>query len=207
MRHLKPHEFAELLDGQLAEPRAAHAGECGRCRAEAERLRDVLQRASAIDVPEPSPLFWDHFASRVHDTIEGIAPDSTGHASWLRRPAGAWALSALLATVVLALTFGRALLPGGTVPVPSESPQVATTGARETPPATAASSPIENDIEADGAWALVRIVADDVAWEDQEAAGLDAVPGTVERLALELTEAERVELARLLEHELKPNGV
>ena len=70
-----------------------------------------------------------------------------------------------------------------------------------------APSPLERDVEADDAWALVRVVADEVGWDDAQAAGLVAAAESVERLALELNDAERIELARLLEDELKRSGV
>jgi hypothetical protein len=64
-----------------------------------------------------------------------------------------------------------------------------------------------DDVEADGAWAVVRTAADDLAWDEVTAAGITAHPGSAERVALELTAAERAELARLLESEMKPNGL
>ena len=32
-------------------------------------LTSLLSRAKTVDVPEPSPLFWDHFSSRVRAAI------------------------------------------------------------------------------------------------------------------------------------------
>ena len=206
MRHLKPRELTELLEGQLPAARAAHADECERCRDEANALRDVWQRASAVDIPEPSPLYWDHFASRVRDAIETTSAPAGG-TPWVRRPAAAWTASALLATLVLALAFGRALVaPIATLAPQGESSVASDTSARLTDADPIATSPLEGDVEADAAWTLVRIVADEVSWDDPENMGFDEAPGNIERLALELNATERIELARLVEDELKRNG-
>jgi hypothetical protein len=53
----------------------------------------------------------------------------------------------------------------------------------------------------------VRAAAEDIAWEDVQEAGISAVPGSAEGVALELSADERLELARLLDHEMKRNGV
>ncbi|MCA1560401.1 MAG: hypothetical protein LC804_09090, partial [Acidobacteria bacterium] len=65
-----------------------------------------------------------------------------------------------------------------------------------------------DDLEADKAWALVRTAADDMEWreEDAHAAGLNARPGSAERAVLELSTEERIELARLLDDELRRSG-
>jgi hypothetical protein len=63
-----------------------------------------------------------------------------------------------------------------------------------------------DDVEVDEAWALVRAVAEDVFWEDVTGAGISARPGSAERAVMDLTEAERGELAALLEEELRRAG-
>jgi hypothetical protein len=58
----------------------------------------------------------------------------------------------------------------------------------------------------DAAWALVRSLADDLHYDDALAAGVQPAPGSVERAATELPEAERAELVRLLRNEMKRIG-
>ena len=58
----------------------------------------------------------------------------------------------------------------------------------------------------DVAWDLVRTVADDVSWDDGTVDGMGMRPGSAERAVGMLTTAERTELARLLEAELKQPG-
>ena len=52
----------------------------------------------------------------------------------------------------------------------------------------------------------MRSAAEDIDWEDARAAGLQAQPGAADRMALELTEAERIELMRIVEREMKRSG-
>jgi len=62
------------------------------------------------------------------------------------------------------------------------------------------------DAADDAAWDLVRTVADDVSWDDGAVDGMGMRPGSAERAVGMLTTAERTELARLLEAELKQPG-
>ena len=59
---------------------------------------------------------------------------------------------------------------------------------------------------ADEAWALVRTVADDLAWDDAAEEGLGVRPGSAERALAALTRDERSELVRLLAAETKQPG-
>ena len=63
------------------------------------------------------------------------------------------------------------------------------------------------DFESDEAWALVRALAEDLDDEQMNDEGVSAGSGAAERMTLQLTEAERVELARLLQEELRLAGV
>jgi hypothetical protein len=63
-----------------------------------------------------------------------------------------------------------------------------------------------DDLDSDEAWAVVRDAADDIAWEDVHDAGISPHPDDVDNAALQLNAAERVELARLLDADLKRNG-
>jgi hypothetical protein len=64
-------------------------------------------------------------------------------------------------------------------------------------------APELDDLDADPDWAIVRAAADGLDVEDAQAEGLTAKPGTVDRIAMELTEAERAELLRLIQSEIK----
>ena len=70
----------------------------------------------------------------------------------------------------------------------------------------AVSDPIVDDLDNDEAWAVVRAATADLVWEDAHDAGISAHPGAVENAALELNAAERIELERLLDEDMKRNG-
>jgi hypothetical protein len=58
-------------------------------------------------------------------------------------------------------------------------------------------------IDSDEAWALVRTLAEDLDHDEIEGEGVSARPGVADHLASELSAAERIELARLLQEQLK----
>ena len=69
MTHLAPDEFVDAADGVLSAARLQHVDACGLCRCELETVVDMLRAGAAGPVPEPSPLFWDHFSARVRKAI------------------------------------------------------------------------------------------------------------------------------------------
>ena len=62
------------------------------------------------------------------------------------------------------------------------------------------------DLDADEAWALVRSLAADLDEDQMDAEGVSPGAGAAERLTQQLTEAERIELARLLQEQLRLAG-
>lgn len=207
MKHLNEAEFVALLEGQISETRARHADGCAECRTKADDLRLVLRDVlSDRQPPEPSPLFWDHFAVRVADAVrEDPGPSLL---DWLRRPAATWMLTAsaaLLVVVLFAWRTTHAPAPVRTPPVLTGTPADAGTSAAANA-GTAAGAVDDINVELDEAWAVVRAAVDGLEWEDAYQAGISARPGSAERVALELSGEERVELARLIEGALKRSG-
>jgi hypothetical protein len=183
MTHLRDTEFVDLLDGTLPPVRMAHLQMCEPCRATAAETRDALAQAAFADhAANPSPLFWEHFGRRVNEAID--APAAAGR--WLTAPRFALATLATVAIVLLAMT-----LMTSRTPVPPA--QV---------PATGANVALDN-LDADADWAIVRAAADDLDLDEAQEAGLAVRPGTADRVALDLTEAERAELIRLVQAEFK----
>src|SRR5206468_5300013 len=76
MSHLSPAEFVDAVEGRLPSPRAAHLESCVRCRDGAESVGSALRAAHDDDLPEPSPLYWQHLSARIRDRVAGerIAP-------------------------------------------------------------------------------------------------------------------------------------
>ena len=182
MTHLRDTEFVDLLDGTLPPLRLAHLQGCEACRKMADETRASLATvASAAHVAEPSPLFWEHFTRRVNDAIDAPPPAQ----GWFSRPRFALAMLATLTVILLTITLV-------TSRIPSNPARVAVADVEET-----------DNLDADADWAIVRAAADDLELDDAQAAGLGARPGTADKMALELTAAERAELIRLVQAEFK----
>jgi len=209
MKHLSRAELVDFIEASPRMPagRTRHVSTCDECRAEADALRSMRALAATDEIPEPSPLFWDHFSARVADAVREETPgeDATAWMRWPRAPLATWAAAATMAVLVMMTVVWRTTLHA---PAPSMGPAMAGAAAGNgTVPLAAAAAGGEGDVDADEAWAVVRVAAQDLRWEEAHAAGLSAHPGAAEGLALELTADERSELARLLDKELKHTGV
>jgi hypothetical protein len=202
MRHLADVEIVDLIENALAPDRARHVEDCRECRERADALRAALARAADVEVPEPSPLFWEHFSGRIRERVQEEQIDRFGDwFPWLEGPAVKWAFSgALIALVIVAGIFTIRSSRH------SDEPTMVSGASRgsEAAPDDAALSPA--DIDTDEAWALVRAAADDASWEDAVGAGVASGPGQAERAALTLTPDERLELLQLLRAETKRPG-
>jgi hypothetical protein len=192
MRHLGPSELVDANDSVLPPHRAVHLRDCARCREAAAALQHSIAELRAADddgVPDPSPLFWTHFSQRVHDAIErepGQAQVARSGRPWW------WALPAAAALAAIVLLWQ----PRADAPGPRSSATVTV------------SATIEDsvDLDRDDEWALVRLAADGLEWDDAVDAGLTAGPGTTERAVLEMSSEEREALARLIAGELERSG-
>jgi hypothetical protein len=198
--HLDEVELVDALDGLLSASRDTHLEQCPSC---AERLRSLRASMDGLrqsaGVPEPSPFFWEHFSRRVSDAVR--AEETASQAAGWWRPARIAALSAAALVVVAATTMILRMSP------PSDGPHPAAVAVRqERPAASEQTQQGALDVESDSDWALVRVVADDLDWEDAPEAGIHARPGAADRVAVEMSGAERQELARLIEDELKRTG-
>jgi hypothetical protein len=210
MSHLSRTELVDFIEAspQMPAERAHHASTCNECRAEADALRSIRALAITDEVPEPSPLFWDHFPARVAAAIGEEPPgrsrgaDAPAGIRWLRAPLMTWAAAATMAVLMIITVVWRTTLHA---PAPVRGPEVATTSTGSGTAAPSAVTPVsdDTDVDADEAWAVVRAAAQDLRWDEAHAAGLSARPGAAEGLALELTADERSVLARLLDKELE----
>jgi hypothetical protein len=209
MMHLRESEFIDFADGRLPPSRATHLETCAACRREAEELRDVLRAASDVDMPEPSPLFWDHFSARVSDVVSGEAPGAGE--SWAAGAAGLLMPIAVVAALVIAVVsatllprFARTSSTDGTL-ASSHTPDgsVAPAGGRSgvERDATVREAPVEaQDAEV---WAVLTSAASDMGLEEAHAAGMRAHPAAIDHAVQRLNQAELTELGRLLRTEMK----
>ena len=180
MTHLTPDELIDAAEGTLDPDRRAHLESCELCQREVANLAATLSETRGLHVPEPSPLFWQHFSKRVREAIDAEPAFVASWRGWLRWqvvvPVGATAL------VAVALIT--------TVPREAVGPPTLAVEERVEPPAS------------DDNWVLVADLVGDVDWDTARAAGLTVEPGDAERAVLELSADEQVELTRLLKAEL-----
>ena len=157
---------------------------------------DLIARLRAEEVPEPSPLFWEHLSQRVHDAV---AAEPVPSRSWLGGFPGiniAWAGGAVaaLAVLVIGVTLSLRHAPVGTAPSPV--PQTAAADA-----ATAGQSlPALDD---DVSFAVMGELASEIDFEEAGAAGLMVSPGAAEDALNEMSGDDQRALVELLQEEIK----
>jgi hypothetical protein len=198
MTHLSESEFVDLVeDGAgLDARRAAHVDTCASCREQADVMRALLRQAAAVEVPEPSPLFWEHMLSRVR---EGVAAEPATRPRW--QWAGFRGLAPLAATVALIV----AVVSGGLLIRAARDGRAGTAAVDRTAAATPAAERTDSVPDAENAevWAVLTAAASDVGLEDAHDAGMHVHPAAIDHAVQDLTAAELNELGRLLQSELK----
>jgi len=182
--HLTSDELVDAVAGTLAEHRTAHLAGCDACTREVTSLTAVLREASALGMPEPSPLFWDRLSERVRTAIAAEPEPGGGVTSWLRWPV--LAPIGALALMVLALVMA--------LPAPTMGPD---------PPAALVEDTAAGVTLSEDGWSLVTEMVGELDWETASAAGLTVAPGDAERAVLDLSLQEQQELRRLLTAELE----
>ncbi|MBI2222300.1 MAG: hypothetical protein HYU53_13970 [Acidobacteria bacterium] len=185
MTHLTPAEIVDALDGALSAGRASHARACAQCREEVERAASMLAGVRAVDAPEPSPLFWDHFSARVRGAV-GAERARGRRGSW---PWWMWA--------PLGSAAALALVAGLWIGQPGPSPHVA----RRTvaPPHVAEPHVAPSHVEE---WRLLADLAEEMEWDEAGEAGFTIAPGAAEYALHQLSGDQQKELVRLLETEI-----
>src|SRR5215510_6940613 len=90
-QRIQPHLLA-LIEGELKQRKREqverHVAACPACASAMRRLRQTLRVVQTIDVPEPSPAFWQEFGTALHQRIrrEEIAHQERRHWQLLRMP-------------------------------------------------------------------------------------------------------------------------
>lgn len=178
--HLSPVEFVDALEGGLSPSRDAHLSACAQCQSELAEIRAAADEARATEVPEPSPLFWDHFSARVKQATRETTPRSWWLTWW--RPAAA------LAVAAGALAIGLGIRQA------SDEPPASGSALTE----VAVGQPLFED---DGSWSLVMDIAAEMDWSEVSQVATP-VAGTADAIIEELTSEQREALARLLQKEM-----
>jgi hypothetical protein len=194
--HLVDHEFVDALEGTLDARRLAHVSGCPSCTTQLEEFRVIAGDAGAAEVPEPPAFFWNQLSARVRASIAEEPRPGSWSLAWRRwsRPATAIAAAVAIAGIIVSVT--------GLWPRSSSNAEPAA-AALQIQDDGDAGEDVFAEIDSDEAWALVRALAEDLDHDEMEGEGVSARPGAANYLTSELSAAERIELARLLEEQLK----
>lgn len=192
MRHLSSTQILDFAEGRGEQP--AHLDSCSTCRTRVEQLRHVLALAATDDVPEPSPLFWNHFSERVREAVavEPAPRLARAHFNF----AGTASLAGALAIVIIgvAVTMRTAQPVKSVAPVPVAISDSADVGA---------TLPLSPPFDDDPTWVVMGELASQLKWEDATEAGLIAGADAAERAIAQMSEEEQREVVELLQSELR----
>ena len=193
--HLQPDELVDLAEGTRPESSAPHLATCEVCRHQLAELKAMMSAAADVAVPEPSPLFWDHFSVRVREAVAAEGVPRRSFWSWprLAMPAAAAAMAGVILAV--ALNTGPATTPEAPTPTVAPTASVASVDLLSDP-----QSPGD-----DTALTLVAELSSDMDLDAAREAGL-AAGGSAEHAVTHLDGGELRELRRLLQEELARSG-
>jgi hypothetical protein len=199
-RHLSPDELIDLAEGAVAESSAPHLESCGTCTRQLAEMRAMMSAASEVAVPEPSPLFWDHFSERVRQAValEGAPRRASRWEQWFR-PRVVLPVSAAVAAVIIAAVL--VARPDG----PPARPEVVSASRPAEPSEAAVFEPL--DALSDSPLSLVADLTAELDWEAVSRMELTTHAGGADEAVRELTGGELRELQRLLKEELARAGV
>jgi hypothetical protein len=187
--HLTPDEQIDSLEGTLGPDGAAHLDVCGTCRDAVAGLRETFDAARRVDLPEPSPLFWQHQAAR----ISALVVDEP-----MQRPRSAWMYAAWAGSAAAVVAAGLMFLRTASTPVPSS----VAVGLQARDASPALSEPASRDDSDERAWSVVEDLGGEIDG-DLAAAALTPATGAADRALEELDTEEQAELVRVLQRELK----
>jgi hypothetical protein len=193
--HLNTDELVDIAEGMRSEASAPHLAGCEPCRAQLRELRAMMAAAKDVDVPEPSPLFWDHLSARIGAAVAQDEREPRRSSRWFPASVGGWLPVAVvaLAAVLLAVTVSLRA-PAPVAPPPSMvavTPTVAPTDLLADP-AT----------EGDASLTLVASLADGLDFDGEREAGLTP-RGSAEHAITHMSPGELRELGRLLKEEME----
>jgi hypothetical protein len=196
--HLTSEELVDIAEGTRSEASAPHLAGCDPCRAQLSDLRAMMSVAAVVDVPEPSPLFWDHLSSRVSTAVAAeaagaqLAPSRDVFTTLFGSRTLQVALALAGSLLIVVLINGRP-----TAPAVAEAPRFTVADAVPDPLGVAADD--------DDSLTLVASLTDGQDLETVREAGL-APRGSAEHAVTHMSDGELRELSRLLKEELARPG-
>jgi hypothetical protein len=107
--HVSDTELMDVIEGTASATSSTHVSQCRECAERVEEARAGLGLAREVEVPEPSPFYWESFRRQV----EGRIAATSRLTAWKR-----WALAPVLtlaAGLVVALSI---LIPTSRVSAP-----------------------------------------------------------------------------------------
>ena len=192
MRHLSSDQILDSAEGRGEQP--AHLDSCPACRTRVDELRQVLALAATDDVPEPSPLFWNHFSERVREAVAAEPAPQPVRARFNFARAASLAAALAIIIVGVAVTMRTAQPVNSVAPVPARPPDGGDVSAK------LPSSPLSDD---DPAWVVMGELASQLNWEEATEAGLITGPDAADRAIAQMSEEEQREVVELLQSELR----
>jgi len=202
MAHLSGDELVDLVEGIVSDADMPHLTSCDRCRNQLADLRAARAMASEIGVPEPSPLFWDHFSARVRDAVANEPAPRDGW--WPRLWSWPGVLAPVSAAAAIVLVAALVFRASTSVSEPARpGPAVAAnSGLSPTSTLELLGDSITTD---DASLALVADLTDGIEWDAAADAGL-APDGSAEHAVTHMSAGELQQLASLLQAEMSRKG-
>jgi hypothetical protein len=198
MSHLTSAQLIDLAESSVAdvsEAAVSHMQSCTACQRQLEELRATMAAVSEVSVPEPSPLYWEHFNARVR---EAVANERVGSQagferwSWLRAKT-LWVAAASMAVLAVAVTLR----------VDREPVSTSSNGGIAMSITDVAESLEPAD---DPSLSLVADLAAELDWDTASEAGFTTHIGVDNDAVTQLSDGERRELHQLLKGELGRKG-
>lgn len=195
--HLTPDEFIDAAEGTQREASLPHLSVCDACREHLAAMRATMAAAAEADVPEPSPLFWESFAARIHEHLE-TESDLRWWLAWT------WPRVLIPLSAVALLALVVALVPNTRLGRPGSGMRIASTPTTAVP---AANVDPATDVEL-AADPLLTLVADLSANMDLDGAAAAGLAGrnSAEQAVTHMNNDELRALQRLLQAELARPG-
>jgi hypothetical protein len=154
---------------------------------------ELISKLREAEVPEPSPLFWEHLSQRVH---HAVAAEPVPSRSWSGRLTLAWAggVVGAVAMILLAVTVSMRHQPVQVGSAAVARPVVAE------PVAAGNSLPA---LEDDASFSVMGELASEMDFEEAGAAGLTVSPSTAENAFSQMSGDEQRAVVELLQQEIK----
>ena len=199
MRHLSTDELVDLSEGSRDERSVPHLVQCAECRERLTEARSLLEAARGVEVPEPSPMFWDHLSARVREAVSA-EPEPRTLSWWLPQSwPHVWlsASAAVLAVGIVLATVSRFMMPAAPATVAAPPAAAVDSGSAFVDPAGAPDDPTLS---------LVADLTSSMEWEDASQIQVGSHEGVMDEAVGYLNASELQELQQLLKAELARPG-